>query len=186
MYLGAKLRIVTMQNGEKAWSISSSKYVQEAVRNCRAQLAERNSEAKGGRVFSLPKNAPNPFAVGYEAELDPSPELGDSDVHLFQSVVGTLRWMVEIGRVDISTELSILSSYLCAPREGHLEAALYIMAHVGQRHNARLVLDPSYPDLKSIGLQEDPKWKDFYGDVKEAIPPNAPEALGSPVDVRLM
>ena len=35
MYLEAKLRLVTIQNSVKAWSISSSKYVQEAVRSCR-------------------------------------------------------------------------------------------------------------------------------------------------------
>jgi hypothetical protein len=35
--------------------------------------------------------------------------------------------MVELGRVDIATEISPLSSHLAYPREGHLEAALHVM-----------------------------------------------------------
>jgi hypothetical protein len=38
-----------------------------------------------------------------------------------------MRWMVELGRIDIATEVSMLSSYLACPCEGHLENALHVM-----------------------------------------------------------
>ena len=53
-----------------------------------------------------------------------------------------------------------------------------------KKHNARLVLDPTYPDIDLDNFKEC-DWKEFYGSVKEALPPNAPEALGKPVDLRL-
>eukprot|EP00978_Attheya_sp_CCMP212_P025454 scaffold81916_cov35-Attheya_sp.AAC.1 len=38
MYLGAKLREVKLPNGVYSWSLSPSKYVQEAVRNVKEYL----------------------------------------------------------------------------------------------------------------------------------------------------
>ena len=55
--------------------------------------------------------------------------------------------MVELGRVDIATEISLLSSHLAYPREGHLEAALHVMGYLKQKHNSRLIFDPTYPDI---------------------------------------
>ena len=40
MYLGAKLRKVTLENGVEAWATSALKYVQEAVSNPGAYLHE--------------------------------------------------------------------------------------------------------------------------------------------------
>ena len=38
LYLGAKLRKVTLNNGVEAWSLSPSKYVQEAVRTTEERM----------------------------------------------------------------------------------------------------------------------------------------------------
>ena len=73
--------------------------------------------------------------------------------------------MIEIGRVDIATKISLLSSYLAYPREGHLEASLHVMGYLKQKHNTRLVFDPTYP---AINMNDFPTydWTEFYGDVK--------------------
>ena len=34
----------------------------------------------------------------------------------YQSLIGMVRWMVEIGKVDIITEVSLLASQLAIPR----------------------------------------------------------------------
>ena len=44
IYLGAKLKKVQMDNDVLCWSISPSKYVQEAVRNCQNYLKENLSD----------------------------------------------------------------------------------------------------------------------------------------------
>jgi hypothetical protein len=94
-------------------------------------------------------------------------------------------WMVELGRVDIATEVSLLSSHLALPREGHLTMALHIMGYLRCKHNTCLVFDPPYPTI-DLSLFPTYDWSEFYGDVREALPPNMPEPLGKDVDVRMM
>ena len=181
IYLGAKLRKMTLNNGVWCWSISPSKYVQEAVRNCETHLRE-NFDGK----YKLQKNAPNPFPYHYEPEIDISPALNPEMASYYQSLIGIMRWMVELGRVDIATEVSLLSSHNAYPREGHFEAALHIMSYLKGKHNSRLALDPSYPQIDKRNFKVDQNWTAFYGDVEEALPLNAPEALGKDVDLRLL
>jgi hypothetical protein len=93
--------------------------------------------------------------------------------------------MVKLGRVDIATEVFMLSSYLAYPHEGHLEAAIHVMGYLRLKHNTRLVFDPTYPhiDLDSFTTFD---WTEFYGDVTEAIPTNMPKPLGKEVDLQMM
>ena len=45
-------------------------------------------------------------------------------------------------------------------------------------------LDPSYPEIDHSVFKEC-DWSEFYRDVKEAIPVNAPEPHGKEVDIRM-
>ena len=67
IYLGNKVTKVTLENGVEAWSLSSSQYVQNAVKNVESYLKRRN--------LCLPKRANSPFTTGYRPETDVSPEL---------------------------------------------------------------------------------------------------------------
>ena len=51
--------------------------------------------------------------------------------------------MVELGLVDVCLEVSMMSSHLALPREGHLEQVLHIFAYLKKYHNTELVYDPS-------------------------------------------
>ena len=82
--------------------------------------------------------------------------------------------MIELERIDIITEVSLLSSHVALPKEGHLEATVHFMAHVGQRYDSRLVYDPSYPEIDHNDFKEC-DWSDFYRDAKEAVSVNASE-----------
>ena len=130
------------------------------------------------------RKAECPWPSNYTAEDDESPELNAEWANFYQHLVGVLHWTLELGRVDIITEVSVLASQMAAPRNGHLKAALHVVAYLKAKHNARMVFDPTYPD---IPLAKFPKqdWTSFYGDVKEPIPPNAPEPRGKSVDLRL-
>ena len=178
IYLGAKLRQTTLPNGVVAWGMSPSKYVQEAVKNFQATLAE---EMPGVR---LPKYAQTPFARNYAPELDVSPELTPNMASVYASEIGILRWMVELGRIDMITEVSMLASHLSNPREGHFDALIHFYGYLAKKHNSRLILDPTYPHIDHSQFKEC-NWREFYGDVREAIPPNAPEPRGKDVDLRL-
>ena len=60
---------------------------------------------------------------------------------------------------------------------------MYVMAYLKQKHNSRLVFDPTYPKIDE-SIFTDYDWKYFYGDAKEAIPPNSPAPCGKGVDLR--
>ncbi len=96
-----------------------------------------------------------------------------------------MRWMVELGHIDIATEVSMLSSYLVCPRKGHLENALHVMGYLRLKHNSRLIFDPTYPDIDLIAFPSF-DWMEFYGNMEEAIPPNTPPPLGKDVDLCMM
>ena len=83
-----------------------------------------------------------------------------------------------MGRIDITCEFSMMSSLVAMGRGGHLQQILHLFAYLKYHHNARIVFDPSYPD---IDLDQFPmhEWRSLYGKVlKEDIPSNAPELLG--------
>ena len=180
IYLGAKLKKATCSNGVECWTLSPSKYVWEAVKNCE-EFLKTNFDGK----FSLPKSAPNAFVQNYEPEIDVSEPLDPDRASYYQTLIGVMRWMVEIGRVDIATEVSILSSHLAYPREGHFECALHMMAYLKAKHNSRLFFDPSYLTIDHASFDAGAEWKEFYGDVTKAIPPNAPTPRGKEVDIRM-
>jgi hypothetical protein len=85
---------------------------------------------------------------------------------------------VELGRIDIAVEVSMLAAYSVAPRQGHLAAVFHVFAYLNTHSRSRLVLDPSYlPDIPCPEYD----WTDFYGDVKEPIPPDCPTPRGKAV-----
>ena len=93
--------------------------------------------------------------------------------------------MVEIGRIEITTEISLLSLNFVMPREGHLEADIHVMSYFHLDHNSRLVFDQPYPTLDVCDLDQYEQTT-RYGDVKEYVPYNASEPLGSYVVLRAM
>jgi hypothetical protein len=78
----------------------------------------------------------------------------------------------------------MLSTYLCLPREGHLEAVFHVFAYLGLHHNARVVFDPTYPAVY-MGTFIKTDWKSMYGDVKEMTPSDDPIPRGKEVYLRL-
>ncbi len=71
----------------------------------------------------------------------------------YQHLIGVMRRMVELGCIDIVTKVSMLSSYLARPREGHLENALHVMGYLRLKHNSQLIFDPTYPDIDQTAQQ---------------------------------
>ena len=93
--------------------------------------------------------------------------------------------MVELGRVDITTEVSLLSSHLALPREGHLLTALHVMGYLCLKHNLRLIFDLTYPIIDESRCPRH-DWIEFYGDIHEAIPDDMPPPHGKEVEIRMI
>ena len=88
-----------------------------------------------------------------------------------------MRWGIELGRLDILLEVSLLSTYLASPREGHLEAAFHIFGYLKHHPKRKIAFDPDHPRINERRFKKY-DWKDFYRDAAEAIPTNAPSPRG--------
>ena len=181
LYLGGRVRKVVLENGAEAWAFSSSQYVQAAVKNVEDYLAKDENKR-----WSLPSKADTPMKSNYRAELDVSAELSPGDASYYQSLIGVLRWIVELGRVDICLEVSILSSHLALPREGHMQQVLQVFSYLRKYHNAELVYDPSDPVINVADFERRDWTASEFGhiDGKEELPPNMPEPRGMGFTIR--
>ena len=171
LYLGGRMRKVELTNGVKAWSFSSSQYVQAAVKNVEEHLEGRN--------LKLVSRAETPISTLYRPEVDISPELNATDAAYYQSLIGILRWMVELGRVDICMEVSMMSSSLAMPREGHLGQVFHIFAYLKKYHNTEMVFDPTDPVIDESQFErKDWTASEFGLGLKEEMPVNLPQPRG--------
>lgn len=128
----------------------------------------------------MPRKADMPIQTSYRPELDVTPELDPPTAGYYQSLIGVLRWCVELGRVDICLEVSMMSSYLTMPREGHFEQLLHLFAYLKPHHNTEIVYDPTEPEIDPEQFERKDWTSSEFGCVEgqEAIPENAPEPRG--------
>jgi len=159
---------IVLNNGIKSFYFSMNQYIKETIRNFETYLKERN--------LALLKTTPIPITKNYSPEVDMSQELDESNAAYYQSLIGILRWIVEMGRVDIITEVSMLSSFVTMPREGHFNQVIHIFAYLKSHSNTKLVLDPSYPEIKDEMSEKDKDRSSYYGDEIDLPPSNAPKA----------
>ena len=89
-----------------------------------------------------------PIVRDYRPDTDVSGELDHKFSSLYQFLIGSLRWMLEMGRIDIAREVSMLSSFLAMPREGHLRQVLHIFSYLKYHHNSRIIMNPTNLDIK--------------------------------------
>ncbi len=174
-YLGATIRKWTIPNETRTvWSMNCMHYIKEAIRCLELELSKNNMCLRG--------KPSTPMRANYRPELDVSPVLGPDQANYFASLIGVLRWAVELGRIDIHIDVSLLSSHLAQPRIGHLEQIFHIFSYLKHHENSNLVFDPNYVSWDSAGFTQY-DWTEFYKDATEALPPNAPPPRGNPVQI---
>jgi hypothetical protein len=93
---------------------------------------------------------------------------------------------VELGRVDICLEVSMLSSHLALPREGHLQQVFHVFGYLKKYHNTEMVFDPSDPVIDESQFERKDWSTSEFGvsDEEETLPPNMPEPRGSGFIIR--
>jgi len=120
--------------------------------------------------------------VRYRPELDITPSLDPDQASYYMSLIGILRWAVELGQIDIYIDIALLSSFMVQPRIGHKMEVLHIFSYLKAHENSKLVFDPM-PQAWDEGKFQSFDWSDFYRDAKEPIPPNAPLPRGNPIQI---
>jgi len=174
-YLGALVKVFTDARGKECYALSSDDYVEVAVKEVESELAKEGLKLRG--------RAQRPFDQGYKPEMDITPELDADGISKYQGYMGIFRWMLELGRIDIMTEVSQLSSFQASPREGHLEACYHIFAYLRKHPNMALVMHPSRLHLKEERFGKKKDWSDFYGKMKEDIALDLPRPLGKAIRI---
>jgi hypothetical protein len=148
-------------------------YVKSAVKNVEAYLAKQTTEK-----WKLPNKVETQVQTSYRPELDVTPELEPNGASYYQSLIGILRWTVELGRADICLECSMMSSHLALPREGHMHQVFHIFAYLKKYHNTELVFDPSGPCMDESDFELQDWTSSEFGHIQgnEELPPNMPQA----------
>ena len=92
-------------------------YVARAITNVKQELERSNQTLR-------PKDT-TPMSTKYRPELDQSPKLHAQWANYYQGLIGVLRWIIKLRRIDIMVVVSMLSRYLANPHVGHLEETLH-------------------------------------------------------------
>jgi hypothetical protein len=145
------VRKVQFDNGVECWAFSSFQYVQAVVKIIEEYLSTQNDDK-----WKLPAKAETPLRTSYRPELDVSPELEPTEAAYYMSLIGILRRIVELGRVDLCLECSMMSSHMAMPREGHLYQIFQVFGYLKKYHNTEMVFNPSDPvaDESSFELKD--------------------------------
>ena len=152
-------------------------YVKNAVKLVKELLANKDQQLVYG------KKCMRPMPQDYRPELDISDVLDKQGIQEYQQFIRVAHWAVELGRIDILFEVSLLSSHMAMPRKGHFEALMNIFAYLDKHPNAGLVFDDDTPEIRHQTVPETDWLQSIYGKGEEELPPNMPEPLGYPVQV---
>ena len=190
MYLGADISKYEISDDvmgtTTCWAMSADSHVKKALEVVQARIKDDDVYFKGS------KKAPeHPFSSqSYRPELDTTELCNDEQVQFYQSLIGIMTWLCEIGRIDILTEKSLLATYLASPRLGHLHQALHVFKYLKHHGRSKCVFDPSYVNINDhhLPLEEQSSYrakfmKELYPDAVEYKPQNAPKPKGEKVQI---
>ena len=145
--------------------MSSAKYVKVAVKNVKETLAKFEKRFSGRCVA--------PLRSGYWPETDDSAELKADGLQYNQELIGVLRWIFELGWVNILLETLLMSAHLALPRIGHLDQVVHMFGYLKLNPKRKTEFDAAHP---SIDERRSKKydWYEFYRGAKESIPLDCP------------
>ena len=188
MYLGTNVKKWEFEDGGTSYAMGSSTYCKEAIRIAEARQRDLGLSCPTGRR----NGRDTPFSTStYRPELEDTQTCNAEQHTIFQNLIGILRWLIELGRIDILLEVSLLSQYLAQPRIGHLQQVFNIFRYLkSHTSNPWLVSDQADYDIEWSSKNGEPSpWelskamREIYYDAKDELPPNMPKPLGRPVNI---
>jgi hypothetical protein len=179
LYLGADISKHFIHDSDEPtkvrWAMSCDNYVATAVKTVEESMKDVGAEF-------LPKaKIETPCTSGYRPELDNTAELDPERLNYYQGLIGVLRWICELGRLDIVLPVSLMSRYLANPRWGHLQQVLHIFGYLKKYSRSKMVFDETWPDFAETSNFGCGDWSEYYPDAREAIPLDMPGPRGNPV-----
>ena len=148
LYLEAQVKKVIDRCGKPSFSISRNKYVKEAVIMIKQRRKDLNLY-----YTKVSKSAENPFSnTKYRSEVDMTKLCTKEQHQFYQQVIGIQHEMIEIVRLDISTEISLLLRYLAQPRISHLHQALHMVSYLKCNECTEIRYDPTKNNIQEPSI----------------------------------
>jgi len=122
----------------------------------------------------------SPMDTNYHPEIDDSDFLIGKDISAYRMMVGSLNWLITLGRYDIHYATGSLARHMMIPREGHLHAMRRIFGYLRAHPDFCIRYDTEEPDF-SMHKVEVYDWFTLYGNVQEEMPYGMPPPKGKPV-----
>jgi hypothetical protein len=173
LYLGADIKKWYIEGleepGKPRQAMSSTNYTKKAMVEVKQELKAADKQ--------LPTRVTTPLSTGYQLEINATDELDADQKNYYQGLIGVLRWICELGRLDILTLVLMLLRYLAQARTGHLEQVLHAFAYLKHHKRSTMVFDDMEPNFDGSEFKEC-DWSKFYPDAKEAIPTDGPKPRG--------
>ena len=106
IYLGANVDKVQLEDGRTVCSTTCVDYLRGYTKNVDSIIEVNKAALKS----SGDRNRPYPSS--YKTELEVTNELYEDLTNRFQKLIRVLRCSIELGRLDIMTEVSFLSTFM--------------------------------------------------------------------------
>jgi hypothetical protein len=130
------------------------------------------------KSFSVkPKEFASALEKGDHPELDTSELCNTEQIAQYQSMIGSLQWIVTIGRFDIHTAVMTMSGFRISPRIRHLERLRHIYGYLSKMRFASIRMRTEEPDYSDVPDHQYNWTYTVYGNTKEVLPKDAPEPL---------
>ena len=121
-----------------------------------------------GKGFTFKDSVKNPFPTRYKSELDVTEELRPENISRYLQLIGICRWAVELGRINIFLEVSLLSKYQASQRLGYIKVLYNVFAYLKKHPDmGRLAYDSKAPNVDKLAFVQGSNWKDLYRYVEE-------------------
>jgi len=134
------------------------------------------------RIYGTwPKVAHSPLINGDHPELDTSDLLSEDNQKVYQSLIGALQWVIQIGRFDITTAVMTLSQFRAMPRQGHLDRVKRIHGYLSKMRHATIKIRTNTPDYSAIPVKMYDWEYSCYAAAEEETPPDSPKPKGKSI-----
>jgi hypothetical protein len=100
------------------------------------------------------------------------------DIKKFQSMIGALQWVIQIGRFDINTAVMMLSSFRANPSLSQLNRCKHIYGYLYKMRNAAIRIRVDKPDYSALPTKVYDWEQSIYARAEELIPDDNPIPLG--------
>jgi len=131
------------------------------------------------------RKAKSPMSQEYHPETEDSNLLDASMASKYRGIIGSLNWIVTLGRLDIAYATNVLARYSMAPRIGHLNAAKRVLGYLREFPHGKIMMDPRPFDFAHLShkINDFETWKEYYPDAKEELPEDIPFGNGSEAQI---